>query len=235
MTRFPTRCLVAAILTTAVLELALGADSTTAAAKQAGSAGKEGPYWVVEDQWTHVTDDPGVLLDRARDDLGKGRTKRAAAAVRKAAAMLDAEATLATGEDRASLKRDASALMAVAAQIEAARLTVPARLDIALLAARADLGTHHELRAAEAWARRDTVAAGRSLAAAARAVDRAWGSIGDTVPDHMRQVLREVESVGDRLSSRADDVAEADWARARNALGQAIEALGKKIESHHDS
>jgi len=102
------------------------------------------PYAVVEDTWIYLIDEPGIYLDQARADLRRGMFTRAATDVRKAAAMIDADATRADAPNRARLKQNVGALLQVAAGIDAGRVTDGERLDIAIAKARTDLAVHHD-------------------------------------------------------------------------------------------
>lgn len=187
------------------------------------------PYLVVQDSWVYLVDEPGIYLDRAREELSRKQPQKASANVRKAAAMVEAEARRAFGEDEVRLERDATALMRVANEIDAGKLSDPQRLDRAFVAARADLGLHHDLKAAEAWLKRDTQAAGRSIAAAARYARSALHGIDKTTAVRFDEGLQSVEQLGSRLGNRTEGAVESDWTRARNTLGHALEALGRQV------
>jgi hypothetical protein len=180
-----------------------------------------------QDSWIYVIDEPGVYLDHAHDELRRRQRTEAASNVRKAAAMIDIEATHAKGADRTRLKRDASALLAMAGEMEAGGLADAKRLDLAVVVASADLAIHHDMKAAEAWIHHDRLAAGRSLAAAGRYVSGALTGLDERVPAHLSEALRQVE----RLADRAEGATESAWTQARDALGRALRFMGQKVES----
>jgi hypothetical protein len=217
MNRFTLRCLAAAALGLAGLVPPLAAN-----------AADDGTPLIVEDSWTYLIDVPGLYLDRAHADLRHGQPGLAAADVRKAAATIGDEAKLASGADQARLQRDARSLLQVAAQIDAGRIGGPRRLDLALVMARADLGAHHDLRAAEAWARKDPEAAGRSLAAAARYAEGALVTLDGKVAAGSTRDLRTVEGFGEHLADRTGTAVETEWERARGTLDEALATLSGK-------
>jgi hypothetical protein len=186
------------------------------------------------DSWLYVIDAPGIYLDRAYDELRRGQRADAAASVRKAAAMIDVEATRARGADRARLKRDAGGLLRLAAEIDSGTLADARRLHGAVAPACGDLAIHHDMKAAQAWLQHDRVAAGRSLAAAGRYVDAALVGLDAKVPANVSEALRHVERQGDRIADGVEGATEAAWTQARDALAQALRFMGHKIESDRD-
>ena len=201
------------------------------AASSPEAARIRGPESAVPDSWIYVIDEPGVYLDRACNDLRRRQRPEAASDVRRAAALIDIEATRAKGADRARLKRDASELLQLADQIEAGRLADAKRLSLAVAIARVDLGIHHDLRAAAAWMRHDRLAAGRSLAAAGRYVNGASSGLDEKVPASLSEELHQAEGLGDRLAHGAEDTSESAWTRAREALRRAFRLLDEKLEA----
>jgi hypothetical protein len=220
MKRFALGCLLAATLGAAGVAPARAADTAL-------------PALIVEDSWTYMIDAPGLYLDRAHEDLRRGHPALAAANVRKAALLVGDEARRAGGPDQGRLQRDAGALLQVADEVDAGRITRPRRLDLAVVMARTDLGVHHDLGAGEAWARKDAQAAGRSLAAASRYVEGAFATLDGKVAASSAQGLQTVEGIGERLAARTDGAVESDWARARATMDQAFNNLFRKLGLPH--
>lgn len=205
-------------------------SATKGAAKPvvASTADKEAPYVVVQDSWIYVIDEPGVYLDRARGEVARKQYKLAATNLRKAAAMIDKEAAdRASDDDKTKLTRDAAALLVTAQDVGAGKVTDARQLDKQMAQARANLASHHYIKSAEAWAKKDYVAAGASLAAAAHYVENGFGSLGQKATGDVKSAA----SYGDRLTDQGASAVESDFNAARNAVGGAIDKLGKAIES----
>jgi hypothetical protein len=220
------RRLAAACAVACAAGAAFGAEPAAADA----NATTQEPFLIAEDTWIYMIDEPGIYLDRARADVGRKRPQRAAADVRKAAAVLDHEASRVDDDDWARLERDARTLLTIAGLIDAGALTDVAQYDRALSLVRADLGAHCAARASESWAQRDLYAAGRSLSAAARYVKTALATADDSAGTGLRERLTAVDSYGQALARRGATATVSDWQRSRAAVGQALETLGKKIE-----
>jgi hypothetical protein len=231
---FRSHCVVG--LTVACAGLLPACDATGAAVPAVSSPAPETaqirtPARGAQDSWLYVIDEPGVHFNRAHGELKRRQRSEAASDVRKAAAMIDIEATRARGADRTRLRRDASELLGTAGEIESGRLADTKRLDFAVAVARADLAIHYDMKAAEAWIRHDRSDAGRSLAAAARHVSGALISLDQKIPAHVADALQQVERLGDRLADRGEGVTESAWTEAREALGRALRHMGQKVES----
>lgn len=207
---------------------AFAALPSTAASGSSASAGS-----TAKDSWIYVIEEPGAYLDRAHGALQRRRRADAAANVRRAAAMIDSEATRARGSDRVRLRRDGGALIQVASDIESGALVDTARFDLVVSVARADLGIHHDMMASKAWIRHDEPAAGRALRAAGRYVCSAWMPLDPKMPAQVREALRQVEVLGDRLARRGQRATEAEWTQAHDALHLALQELGKRLEAQH--
>jgi hypothetical protein len=212
---------------------ALGAAAIgPAAAAQAASGGPESAYLIVEDSWVYGANEPGLYLDHAREDLRQGRSRLAATDVRRAAALIAAEAKRAGVDDRGRLQRDARSLLQVAARIDAGSITKARRFDLAVVMTRADLGAYHHLRAADAWARKDTTAAGRALVAEARDVEGAFITLDNKLTSDSTQGLQTVQAFGERLASHAGAALDSEWSHARSTMDQALATLQRKMEVH---
>lgn len=227
------RATLLAAMALAPLTHAAAATAAPAAASTPSATDPErlAPYAVVQDSWIYLIDEPGIYLQRAQEELARKQPIAAASNVRKAAAMVSAEARRSPWGDRNALDRDAQALLAVARDIDTGKLRDPKRLDADFAASRTDLGLHHDLMAAEAWLRKDTQAAGRSLAAAARYVRSALSSADQGASRRMSEGLLSTERFGERLGTGAEHAVESDWKRARDAVGEALVALGKNVET----
>jgi hypothetical protein len=209
---------------------AASASSPAGKASGEGADDSSGPYVIVQDTWVYLIDESDAYLDRARDDLAHRNPKSAAANVRKAAALVKAESARAIDEDRKRLARDAEALLQVAQEIDRGKLVKADDLDQAVWLARLDLGIHHDLQAAESWARKDTREAGRSLSAATRYVAAAARSADAKVSADVRTALANAQRIGDRATQGVGNVVESDWMRAREDLHKAIRSLSKDAD-----
>lgn len=224
----PFRHFVAACTVAVAAASAFAAEPAAAADK----AAPQTPLLIVEDTWIYMVDEPGLYFDQALADLRRQRPQRAANDLRKAAALLDHEASRVDTDDAqwALLERDASTLLTIARLIDAGALVDMPQLDRALSVVRADLGALHAARASTAWLQRDIVAAGQSLGAAARYVSTALTNTDETKATGLRARLVAAENYGESLARRGAAATAADWDRSRAAIGQGLEALGHKIE-----
>lgn len=171
---------------------------------------------------------PGAAanLSDAHAAIGKRQYKAAAADLRKAAALVSAEANRTSADHRTKLDRDAAALQVLASKVEAGQVKDVKTFDRQLVRTRADLAEHSYLESAEAWAKKDTVAAGRSLAAAARYVDDAFSSAGQRIEVDTARGLNAAESFGKKLANKATTGTEQAWTTATDAVRRGMEKLG---------
>lgn len=177
--------------------------------------------------------EPGVAADfsHARAAVIKKEYKAAAAGLREAAASVSVEAQRASADIRTKLKRDAAALQVLAADLEAGRVKDVKAFDARLARTRADLAGHHYVESAEAWARKDTVAAGRSLAAAARYVRAALSAAGHETETDTARGLKAAESFGEKLANKTTTGTEQAWTTATDAVRRGMDKLGKVVGS----
>jgi hypothetical protein len=159
-------------------------------------------------------------LSHARASVTRKEYTAAAASLRKAAASASVEAERASADIRTKLTRDATALQVLASQVA---------FDTQLLRTRADLAGHHYVESAEAWAKKDTVAAGRSLAAAARYVKDALSAAGQETETDTARGLTAAESFGEKLASKTTLGTEQAWTTATDAVRRGMGKLGKVV------
>jgi hypothetical protein len=235
--RRPAAAWLGALFAASAGSAAFGAAGTAAAPAASASqpassadAALEAPLLIVSDTWIYLIDEPGIYLDRAREELVHARPLTAAANLRRAAASIDAEAVRADEKQWALLERDANTLLVLANLVEKGSVKDAAPLDKAFAMVRTDLGAYHAGEARESWARRDVAAAGRSLASAARYAKTALVSFGSDADAKLQRGLTEVEVYGRGLAERSKDAANVDWDRSRATLGNALQTLGQKIE-----
>ena len=174
---------------------------------------------------------PGVAADfsRTRAAIVDKQYKAAATDLRKAAALVSAEAERASDDTRTKLTRDAAALQALASEVEAGRVKDVKAFDARLVRTRADLAGHHYVDSAEAWAKKDTVAAGRSLAAAARYVRDVLSSAGQETEVNTVRGLKAAESFGEKLANKTTTGTEQAWTTATDAVRRGMDKLGKVV------
>jgi len=177
--------------------------------------------------------EPGVAADlgHARAAVTKNDYKAAAASLRKAAASVSVEAERASADIRTKLTRDAAALQVLASDLEAGRVQDVKAFDAQLVRTRADLAGHHYVESAEAWAKKDTVAAGRSLAAAARYVRDALSSAGHETETDTARGLKAAESFGEKLANKTTTGTEQAWTTAIDAVRRGMDKLDKVVGS----
>ena len=177
--------------------------------------------------------EPGVAADlsHARAAVTRKEYEIAAASLRKAAAAVSVEAERAPADIRTKLTRDAAALQVLASDLEAGRVRDVKAFDAQLARTRADLTGHHYVESAEAWARKDTVAAGRSLAAAARYVRGALSAAGHETETDTARGLKAAESFGEKLANKTTTGTEQAWTTATDAVRRGMDKLGKVVGS----
>lgn len=174
---------------------------------------------------------PGVAADlsRTRAAIINKQYKAAATDLRKAAALVSAEADRASDDNRTKLTRDAAALQVLASDLEGGQVKDVTAFDAQLVRTRADLAGHHYVDSAEAWAKKDTVAAGRSLAAAARYVRGALSSAGQETEIDTARGLKAAESFGEKLANKTTTGTEQAWTTATDAVRRGMDKLGKVV------
>ncbi len=124
-----------------------------------------------------------------------------------AAASVSVAAERASADIRTKLTRDAAALQVLAGDLEAGRVKDVKAFD----------------------ARKDTVAAGRSLAAAARYVGDALSAAGhETEPDTARG-LKAAESFGEKRANTTTTGTEQAWTTATDAVRRGPDKRGKVV------
>jgi len=175
--------------------------------------------------------EPGVATDlnRTRAAIINKQYKAAATDLRKAAALLSAEAERASDDNRTKLKRDVAALRVLASDLEGGHVKDVTAFDAQLVRTRADLAGHHYVESAEAWAKKDTVAAGRSLAAAARYVKDALSAAGQETEIDTARGLKAAESFGEKLANKTTTGTEQAWTTATDAVRRGMDKLGKVV------
>ena len=119
---------------------------------------------------------------------------------RKAAASVSVEAERAPADTRPKLTRDATAVQVLAS-----------------------------VESAKAWAKKDTVAAGRSLVAAARYVKDALSAAGRETETDTARGLTAAESFGEKLASKTTLGTERAWTTAIGAVRRGMDKLGKAV------
>ena len=112
-----------------------------------------------------------------------------------------------------------------------ARSADPARPGVAadLGRLRAGLAGPRYLESAEAWARKDTAAAGRLLAAAARDVRDAVSSAGRAAEIGAARGFEAAESFGEKLANKTTSGTEQAWSTATDAVRRGMGKLGQVV------
>jgi hypothetical protein len=174
---------------------------------------------------------PGVAADlsRTRTAIINKQYKAAATDLRKAAALVSAEAERASDDKRTNLKRDAAALQVLATDLESGHVKDVKAFDAQLVRTRADLAGHRYVESLEAWAKKDTVAAGRSLAAAAGYVKDAPSAAGQETEIGTARGLKAAESFGEKLANKTTTGTEQAWTTATDAVRRGMDKLGKVV------
>jgi hypothetical protein len=112
---------------------------------------------------------------------------------------------------------------------EAGQIKDVKAFDAQLVRTRADLAGHHYVESAKAWAKKDTVAAGRSLVAAARYVKDALSAAGRETETDTARGLTAAESFGEKLASKTTLGTERAWTTAIGAVRRGMDKLGKAV------
>jgi hypothetical protein len=116
-----------------------------------------------------------------------------------------------------------------ASEVEAGQVKDAKGFDAQLARTRADLTGHHYVKSAEAWAKKDTVAAGRSLAVAARHVEDVLSSAGQETEIDTVRGLKAAESFGEKPANKTTTGTEQAWTTATDAVRRGMDKLGKVV------
>jgi hypothetical protein len=175
-----------------------------------------------------IVSEPAERFAAARAALARHHRAQAAADISDAATFVRGQASVATGTVRADLTEAARDLDRIAVQVRNGKLKTPRELDAALRRSDRGLARHHLERAARAWERRESAAAGRELRTAAQYTERLAKDAGRGVERATTDVLRGTRKVTAKLVDGAGWTAD-EVGKAFTALGREIDRLAAEI------
>jgi HAMP domain-containing protein len=183
---------------------------------------------VTSEEWIPYIDQPDTHLNQARAHLLKKNFGEAAMEIRKASAYMELEKSRAVDEANGLLDEPIKEPKDLADAVEKGTVDDVAKLDDAFARADHALARHHYLAAANAWKSREQAAAGYSMWAAARYLERAVERTEEAANDATGAVITKTRSVAEGLIDGAGDVAE-ETGKQIEKMGKAIQELGKKV------
>lgn len=208
--------------------IAIVADAESPAAEPQAPRGY---FWVEEDAWTSLSDEPGRHMDRARGAYLAVDLQTAAAELRKAATHLRISAGQAAVISKRSLVRSANELESLAVRAEAGGVKSVHELDAASARALHALSHHHYAMAERAWAAQETERAGRQLHAAADNLGRAAAWSGRKVQGATHVVIDDTRLISGKLVKGTGFMLD-EVGKGFAAFGRQIEHVGHGIEPH---
>lgn len=189
-----------------------------------------------QDQTVRETpgDDLSASLAEARERLLAKDLKGAAAALRRAADLLEADARQAKGDVKRELKASADELRELAAEVEKGAVQSLKKLDQAAARAYwAEAGRRY-YQATRSWAQKQSESAGRQLDQATRDLEKGWERSQLKMDELTREAITESRSLTGRIEQGAE------WTRAEmneliSSLGRAIDRLGEALERESEA
>jgi len=184
---------------------------------------------VSEADWMAATELVHTHLERARELLAANEPQAVAIELRKAAALLRLEAGRADGADRKAIEAAWFELRQLAAKAQVGTLT-----DVAVLAHGAahacqTLAQAHQCETGRLWAEHQAAPAGRTLALAAKELERALVWIGAQDDSTQKAAAEEARRVATALVS-GPPPAEAEVTKALDELRLSIRSLGERLQ-----
>jgi hypothetical protein len=169
-------------------------------------------------------------LQNAREHFTRKDLTAAAADLRKAAALLKLEAGSAlTPEDKELLQTSAQELDKLAAELQQKAAVTDTELNHAIARAHYGSARHYYRQAMEDWTKKATARAGHDLQVAVDHVQQGLASAGGTLSAASRTALDEARWLAGKMMAGTGFVLDR-FGEGYQAVGQAIEGLGKQIE-----
>lgn len=183
---------------------------------------------VSEELWTHLLDETGRHLDRARDAFLNGHVRTSAGELRKAAIMMRIEAS--NGQQRADLSllhaaRDLEGL--AHAILSGKSIDSIDELDTLSSQALAALAKHAQLKAAAAWKGQHNRRSGQYLRAAADNLERAAFRARSQITVATSGAIKNARVLSEKLVDGTD--------YAIDEINSGIESIGHQIEHFEHS
>lgn len=192
---------------------------------------KPGIVWIEEDDWAHLSDEPGRHLDHAREAFVEVDARKAAAELRKAAAYLRISARDAADRTRTSLNSSVKELDALAGRMERGAVKSVADVDAAAARAYHALAEYQNAKARKAWADEQRHRAGRFWRAATMSLERSTARTEAAFRNTTQEVVRESRVLSGRLIEGTGYVAD-EVGQGLETFGKQVELAGKRLEPH---
>jgi hypothetical protein len=188
-----------------------------------------GHFFVHEELWTDLADEPGRHMDMAREAFLAVVARDAAAELRKAATYLKISAGNAVDGSKRALLRSAHDLESLAHRVEAGTVKSVHELDAASARALHALSHYHCVLGEKSWAAEQTRAAGKQMRAAADNLERAAARSGRALQTATREVAKSARLVSGKLMEGTGFLVD-EVGIGFTALGKGVENVGKGIE-----
>jgi hypothetical protein len=142
---------------------------------------------------------PREKFQKARENFLKGDFGDAAAEVRQAASFFMSESAKAAGEAKQDLIQSAQNLNKLADSVEKKAVSSEKDLDESFTRAEYALARYYQLKASEAWSRKEVSEAGLYLKAAGIQLEDAFTWAGRRIDEKSKEAIQKAKGVGERM------------------------------------
>jgi len=188
---------------------------------------------VEEDVILALTDQPGNHLTEARKYHENKDWKAAARELRTAAAFLTLEAARAEKKAKEGLDTSSQELKKLASDLDGGVVVTTKALDRSIAAASKALAVHHNVKAAESWAKKDYRTAAQAVKAASDYVNKAGTWAGHAASTGAEAAWDAATDAGEKTVEAGKDAGEWSADKIQKGIewtGSAIERLGKAMQ-----
>lgn len=188
--------------------------------------------YIEEEDWGHLSDEPGRHLESARESFVAVDARRAAAELRKAAAYMRISAKDAADRTKKSLTASGKELDALALRVEQGAVKSVNDFDAATARAYHSLAQYQNAKARQAWADKQMHRAGQFWQSATTSLERATARTEASFRVTTQEVVRESRALSNRMVKGEEFVAD-EIGHGLEAFGKQVELVGKRMEKDH--